>query len=174
MSDEPRELPAATSSARVISSTIDLFTTGLLLGVANVVLVVAIIHPTTKKLTDEQAKTQAAITLALLVVAALVFVLMERTGGSLGKRITKLRTVSAEGVYPAPWSRLVMKYLLIFALLPLPFIGTLAVLGGLLVPFWRRDARNAFDLAARLRVVPRAALQTQAQTSAPGDLDAPA
>jgi hypothetical protein len=67
-----------------------------------------------------------------------------------------------------------MKYLLIFALLPLPYIGTLAVLGGLLVPFWRRDARNAFDLAARLRVVPRAALQPQAQAAAPDDQDAPA
>ena len=60
------------------------------------------------------------------------------------------------------------RYLGAAALLAVGYFGTLIVLGCLLVPFWQKQRRNAFDLLARLRAIPRGAVRTlDGQPSAP-------
>jgi len=165
-------LPAPTSSARVFASTVDVMIAGLVIYSLLVVLAVSIVG------TDPKVKPtggqQLLIDLILLGVGVGLFVVLERTGGSVGKRIARLRTVGLDDTYPAPLSQLFMKYLLIFVLLTaLWLFGAVLILLGLMLPFWRPDRRNAFDLVARLRVVPREAVLARTAPAAPDQTDAP-
>jgi len=103
--------------------------------------------------------------MSVLIGTALIFVLLERSGGSVGKRLSGLRTAGLNGSYPAPLGALAGKYLLIFALQLFGFFGAILVMAGLLIPFWRQDRRNAFDLVSRLQVVPRSALVPAADSA---------
>jgi len=151
-----------TAGNRVLSSSVDAVVAAVILTVVDLTMLAAVVHPKAgHKLTAAQNVTALWLQIASLVIAMLVFVVMERTGGSSGKRLMKLRTVGAANEYPAPWLPLTLKYVTMFFLLLLPF-GYFLVLLGLFLPFWRPDRRTAFDLITRLRVVPLASLTPSA------------
>jgi uncharacterized RDD family membrane protein YckC len=167
-------IPLPSGSARVFASTIDVVVAGLLLGLADSVLFVLFVGPVKDgKLTSHQASVSLLISLLVLLAGAFLWVFLERTGGSIGKRFAGLRTTTMTGTYPAPVSQLALKYLLMFALLVVGYYGTLIVLVGLLVPFWQKQRRNAFDLVGRVRAIPKSAVtvvepQSSGAPSAPG------
>jgi uncharacterized RDD family membrane protein YckC len=157
----PDGLPLPSGSARVFASTIDVVVAGLLLGLLDSLLFVVFVGPVKDgKLTSHQASVSLLISLVVLLAGAFLWVLLERTGGSIGKRFAGLRTTTMDGTYPAPVSQLAIKYLLMFALLVVGYYGTLIVLVGLVVPFWQKQRRNVFDLVARVRAIPRSAVRT--------------
>ena len=159
-SGDPDRLPVPSGSARVFASTIDLVVAGFVFVLLFSIGVALFVGPLkNNKATPHQENVGSWVNLGVLLILAVLWVLQERTGGSIGKRFAGLRTTTLEGYYPAPWLNLALKYLLIFALLRLPGFGTLVVLAGLLFPFWRQDRRNAFDLIARLRATPKAAVR---------------
>jgi uncharacterized RDD family membrane protein YckC len=154
-------VPLPSGSARVFASTIDVVVAGVLLGLLDSLLFVLFVGSVKGgRLTSHQAAVSLLISLLTLLLGAVLWVLQERHGGSVGKRFAGLRTTTMDGVYPAPYPQLFMKYLLMFALLAIGYYGTLIVLGCLLVPFWQKQRRNAFDLLARLRAIPRGAVRT--------------
>ena len=159
-SGDPDRLPVPTGSARVFASTIDLVVAGFVFVLLFSIGVAVFVGPLkNNKATPHQETVGSWVNLGVLLILAVLWVLQERSGGSIGKRFAGLRTTTLDGYYPAPWLNLALKYLLIFALLRLPGFGTLIVLVGLLFPFWRPDRRNAFDLIARLRATPKAAVR---------------
>jgi hypothetical protein len=164
------DMPRPTGSARVFASTIDLVLAGIFVYAAYLFIASAmgLLHKGTMT-TDEQHRA-ALLSMGVLIGTALIFVLLERSGGSVGKRLSGLRTAGLNGSYPAPLGALVGKYLLIFALQLFGFFGAIAVMAGLLIPFWRQDRRNAFDLVSRLQVVPRSAVVPGAD-GAPAETD---
>jgi uncharacterized RDD family membrane protein YckC len=156
-------VPLPTGSARVFASTIDVVVAGVLLGLLDSLLFVLFVGPVKSgKLTTHQATVSLLISLLTLLLGAVLWVLQERHGGSVGKRFAGLRTTTVDGFYPAPLAQLFMKYLVMFALLAIGYYGTLIVLACLLVPFWQKQRRNAFDLLARVRAIPRGAVRTLA------------
>jgi len=152
------DMPRPTGSARVFASTIDLVLAGVFVYVLLGVLASMLGLLPGRKLTASEQRSADLLYLVVLFGTALIFVLLERSGGSVGKRLSGLRTAGLNGVYPAPWAALLVKYLLIFALQLFGFIGAILVMAGLMFPFWRPDRRNVFDLLARLQVVPKAAV----------------
>jgi hypothetical protein len=158
--DPGDQLPLPTGSARVFASTIDVVVAGFVFVLLFSIGLALFVGPVKGKATAHQDNVASWVNLGVLLILAALWVLQERFGGSVGKRFSGLRTTTLDGFYPAPWLNLVLKYLLIFALLRIPGFGTLLVLGGLLFPFWRPDRRNAFDLVARLRAIPKAAVRS--------------
>ena len=160
------DLPLPSGSARVFASTIDIVVAGVLLGLVDSLLFVVFVGPVQNgKLTPHQSTVSLLVSLVVLLAAAFLWVLLERTGGSLGKRFAGLRTTTLDGTYPAPVSQLAVKYLLIFALLLVGPVGIVLLLAGLLVPFWQKQRRNVFDIVARVRTVPRSALRVDEPAS---------
>ena len=120
-SGDPDRLPVPTGSARVFASTIDLVVAGFVFVLLFSIGVALFVGPLkNNKATPHQENVGSWVNLGVLLILAVLWVLQERTGGSIGKRFAGLRTTTLEGYYPAPWLNLALKYLLIFALLRLP------------------------------------------------------
>ncbi len=155
-SDAPAAAGALTTpsaTTRILSSSVDMVVALILVPVLDLVLVFGVLHPDGHTLTASQKNTAFLLYIAALIGAALLFVLMDRTGASPGKRLFKLRTATVEDTFPAPVTPLLLKYVLIFLLLLFNLYGALVVIVGLLAPLWRADRRSMFDVLARLKVV---------------------
>lgn len=108
------------------------------------------------KYTSSQSDTATLVLrLGILVLAVLLFVLPQvRTGRSIGKFLTRIRTVNADGVTPG-WYPLLVKYGLMMALLELPLgvLAPLLLLLGWAYAFVNPERRSVFDRIAGTYVV---------------------
>jgi uncharacterized RDD family membrane protein YckC len=121
-------------------------------------LIAVVVHPPRGGLlTTTQQRTALWMEIISLALGALLFVLFERiAGASIGKRALRIRLVGPDDRKPT-WGRLVLKYISLFFLLLLGYLGLLLVLVGLAGSMVQRQRRNAFDLLAGTRpiAVPR-------------------
>ena len=139
-----------TVGTRLASSLIDAIVAFVLLYIVGFVLVVALVHPAKgQKLTQSQTLT---IALATSIVAALLFAVMEHSGGTLGRRLMHVRLVNLDRTLPG-WSGLIVRYLAVFIPL-ISIIGALLVVGAIMVAIGQGQRRDGFDLLSRTRVVP--------------------
>ena len=153
--DEAPEAYAVPSGpARLLSSAIDGMVAGLFVTLFSSSLINLVLHPPRGgRLTVDQQRTALWLELVALGLAVLLFVLLERVAGAtIGKRTMRIRLVGPDGRKPS-WGRLVLKYVSLFFLLLLGYLGLLLVLAGLATCLVQPQRRNVFDLLAGTRPV---------------------
>lgn len=150
-------VPSAT--ARTVASLIDaLFAVVVYIVSSSAILLV--LHPKTgQRLTEAQT---ILVSLTFSGFAVLVFASLERTGGTPGRRVTRLRLVTLERTLPG-WSPILVRYIAVFIPL-ISILGVLLVFGGVMVSSFQRQRRDAFDLLSRTRVVPVGQVVTSADS----------
>ena len=135
---------------RLISTLVDAVVAAILVIVVGFLLLGLLLHPVKGQLlTQSQDLTVALMSSA---VGAGVFVLLEHSGGTPGRRLMRLRLVALDRTLPG-WGPLVLRYTTIFVPL-ISTLGVLLVVVCVLVAAGQSQRRNAFDLLTRLRVVP--------------------
>jgi uncharacterized RDD family membrane protein YckC len=142
-------VPSAT--ARTLSSFIDVVF-AVVVYIVSLSLIGLVIHTKAgTALTDGQ---KIAVSLTFVAVEVLVFSILERTGGTPGRRLTRLRLVMMDLSRPG-WTPLFVRYLAVFVPV-INIVGVLLVFVGVTMSGFQRQRRDAFDLLSRTRVIPAA------------------
>lgn len=90
--------------------------------------------------------------IGLVVFAVVQFFPLNASGQTWGKKILKIRIVDLQGLKPDMTKLLGMRYLLVYVISSIPFIGLIIYLVNVLMIF-RNDRRCGHDLIAGTRVV---------------------
>ncbi len=149
-----------TATARTLASLIDAVFAVVVYIVTSSLIVMAIQPKPGQRLTEGQT---VVVSLVFAAIAVAVFALLERTGGTPGRRVTRLRLVTLDRTVPG-WTPLIVRYLAVFVPL-ISIIGVLLVFVGVTVGAFQRQRRDAFDIFARTRVVPRDQVVTKADVA---------
>ena len=155
--DEPASTPDAygpdptipSATLRFVSSLIDALV-AVAVYIVSSSLILLVVHPKPgQRLSEGQT---VAVSLAFSAIAVLVFSLLERSGGSMGRRVTRTKLVTLDRRL-AGWAPLIVRYIAVFVPL-ISIFGVLLVFLGVTVSGFQRQRRDAFDLLSRTRVVP--------------------
>lgn len=154
----PRRLVVASVEARIAASLVDSFLQGLGADLAFAILVVGVgdlsqVQPANLSVALIGAVLGVGIG-GTLLVTALQWILLVRTGQTLGKRLLGIRIVRSDG-RPATFMELVLLRILAFGtLVALPGVGLLLAIADVVSLFVDGDGATLHDRFADTRVVP--------------------